>query len=269
MAARCAAAGRATKPESGRFTSADLSVPHPRSMTRGLYQHELPGELSQAGNLLNEVIPVEAAGSGLGVDLRVGLRPGAWPVARQPDAGYTVRTALVHRALHRALEPPIDTRRHITGLDVHARPVIVGGCSRNSFHEPDIIVVDVHQARDHAAVLRALSGVCVLIAVRSDLDGLPPAHVLYPHRCDDRFQAIGVDGVIVELRPARFASRHEVAAVKVEDEGSLAHSSWKPIEIRHDAKHAQAPVIFDERHRVGVRGKQYLFVLWCAVIFSG
>src|SRR5881628_507337 len=72
-----------------------------------VYQHELPGELSQAGNLLNEVILVEAAGSGLGVDLRICLRPGAWPVARQPDAGYTVRTALVHRALHRALEPPL------------------------------------------------------------------------------------------------------------------------------------------------------------------
>src|SRR5215468_2652075 len=70
----------------------------------GMNEHELAGELSQTGYLLNEVILVEPVGSGLGVRLRIGLRPGARPVAGQPDAGSTVGSVLVHWVLNRTLE---------------------------------------------------------------------------------------------------------------------------------------------------------------------
>ena len=40
------------------------------------------------------------------------------------------------------------------------------------------------------------------------------------------------------------------------------------IEIGHDAQHAQAAVLLNQRHRVGVCGKQDLLVEWRCVILA-
>jgi sugar/nucleoside kinase (ribokinase family) len=98
--------------------------------------------------------------------------------------------------------------------------VIVGRRLRDRFNQPDIVVVDVHQARDDAAIFRELTGVDVLVAARVEFDRLPAAHVLHPERRHDRLQALGVHRVVVELRPAALATRHKVPAVEVEDQGA-------------------------------------------------
>ena len=85
--------------------------------------------------------------------------------------------------------------------------MIVGGRSRDRFHQPDIVVVDVHQAGDDAAIFRELVGVDVLVAAGPSLDRLPAAHVLHAERRHDRLQALGMNGVVVELRPARLRRR--------------------------------------------------------------
>ena len=156
-----------------------------------LDQHQLARQLGQARHLLHEIIFVEAVRTGLGVELRVGLRPAAGPVACKTDAGDAVGTALVHRTLHRALEAAVDAWCDVAGLDVDPRPVIVGRRSRDRFDEPDVVVVDVHQAGDDAAIFRQLAGVDVLVAAWPGFDGLPAAHVLHAQRRHDRLQALG------------------------------------------------------------------------------
>src|SRR5262249_12477677 len=108
-------------------------------------EHQLAGKLRESGHLLHEVVLVEAVRAGFGVDLRECLRPAAWPVAGETDAGDLVIAALVHRALYLALESAVHAWPGISALDVYSRPVIVGRCARDRFDEPDIVVVNVHQ----------------------------------------------------------------------------------------------------------------------------
>jgi hypothetical protein len=56
--------------------------------------------------------------------------------------------------------------------------MIVSRRSRDRFHQPDIVVMNVHQARDHAAIFWPLVRVCVLVAARSCFDRLPTTHML-------------------------------------------------------------------------------------------
>ena len=233
-----------------------------------LDQHQFARELRQTGYLLHEVVLVEAVRSGFRVELRVGLRPATGPVAGQPDSGDPVGPALVHRTLYRALKPAVDAGFHVAGFHVNPGPMIVGGRFRDRFHQPDIVVVDVHQAGDDAAIFRKLAGIDVMVAAGPGFDRLPAAHVLHPERGHDRLQALGVDRVVVELRPGCLAARHEVPAVKVEDQRSRSCRPRNVIEVGHDAQHAQAAVLLDQRHGIGVRGEQDLFVLRRAVVLA-
>ena len=96
----------------------------------------------------------------------------------------------------------------------------------------------------------------VLVSAGPGFDGLPAAHVLHADGCHDRLQPIRVHLVVVELRPAALAARHEVPAIEVERERARPRCPRDVIEVRHDPEHAQAAVLLDERHRVGVRGQQ-------------
>ena len=104
------------------------------------------------------------------------------------------------------------------GLDVNPGPTIVGRCPSDRVDEPDVVVVDVDQARDDAAVLGPLARVDVLIPTRSGFDGLAAAHVLHAEGGHERLQAIRVHMVVVELLPAALAAGHEVPAVEIAGE---------------------------------------------------
>ena len=111
--------------------------------------------------------------------------------------------------------------------------------------------------------------VAVRVAARPGLDGLPSAHVLHAERRDDRLQLLRMNRVVVVLRPAGLPARHEVPAVEVEDERARPVAFRHAIPVRHDAEHAEAAVLLDERHRVGVRREQHLLVLRRAVVLPG
>ena len=59
--------------------------------------------------------------------------------------------------------------------------------------------------------------------------------------------------VVVVLRPGAFTAGHEVLAVEIEHDRSVPLRLWNVIEIRHDADHSEAAVLFDQRHRIGMR----------------
>src|SRR5262249_53853357 len=142
-------------------------------------------------------------------------------VAGKAAPGNLVATTFVHWTLDRPLEAAVDTGAcGGTRLHVHARPVIVSGRTGDHLHHPDVVVVDVHQAGDDAAVFGMCRRVRVRVGVRPGLDRLTSAHVLHTECGDDRLQPFRMDRVVVVLRPARLRARHEMPAVEVEDEGA-------------------------------------------------
>ncbi len=92
--------------------------------------------------------------------------------------------------------------------------------------------------------------------------------MLDAQRRHDRLQSLGVNRVVVELRPAALAARHEVPAVEVQDQRARPCRPRNVIEVGHDAEHAQAAVLFNQRHGVGVRGEQDLLVLRRAIVLA-
>ncbi len=112
------------------------------------------------------------------------------------------------------------------------------------------------------------AGIYVLVAARPDFDRLPAAHVFHSQRRHDRLQALGVHQVVVELRPASLASRHEVPAIEVEHQRARPRLPRQAIEVSHDPEHAEAAILLDQRHGVGVRREQNLLVLRRAVVLA-
>ena len=82
-------------------------------------------------------------------------------------------------------------------------------------------------------------------------------------------QALGVKVVVVVLRPGGLAARHEVPAIKVEDQRSRSRRPGNVIEVGHDGQHAQAANLLNQGHGVGVGSEQDLFVKRRAIIFAG
>src|SRR4029453_2172667 len=140
--------------------------------------HELAGDLRKARDLRNEVVLVEYVRTRFRIDLRVGLRPGAWPVAGEAAAGNLVAAALVHRTLHGALEAAVHAGSGAGArLHVDTRPLIVGRRPGDRLDQPDVVVVDVDQAGDDAAVFRTRGYVRVRVAVRPCLVRLASTHL--------------------------------------------------------------------------------------------
>src|SRR4029453_3428647 len=110
---------------------------------------------------------------------------------------------------------PVGPTPPATSLGVDPGPLVVGGRLRDGFDQPDIVVVDVHQAGDDAAVFGALFRIGVLVSAGPDLDSLPASHVLEADGCDDRLQLVLVVMVVVVLHPVGFTARHEVPAIEV------------------------------------------------------
>src|SRR5262249_14730392 len=200
-------------------------------------------DLREPGDLLDEVILIEPVRSGFRVDLRVGLSPTTRPVASETEPRDLVLPTLVHRALHRTLETTVHAWPDIAGFDVDARPFVIGRCSGNRFDQPDVVVVDVDQTGDHAAILGQLFRIDVLVAADADLNRLTSAHVLEANRGDDRLQLVGMDGVIVELRPARLTAWHEVPAIEVADQCPRPRRFRDVVEVPHDPEETNAAVL--------------------------
>src|SRR3989442_1918443 len=155
----------------GRLQLAPPEIDHERPDL-----HELAGDLRQAGDLRHEVVLVEPVRTRFGVDLRVGLRPGARPVAGKAAARDLVAATLVHRTLPAALQAAVHAGSGIGArLHVHARPVVVGRGARDHLDHPDVVVVDVDEAGDDAAVFRTRRRVAVRVAARARLDRLASA----------------------------------------------------------------------------------------------
>jgi hypothetical protein len=244
-----------------RFQRAPAEIDH-----GGAHAHQVAGDLRKPGDLLDEVLLVEPVRSRFRFELRECLRPAARPVARQPDTRNLVVASLVHRAFDESLEAAIHPWLDVPRLGIDARPFVVRRRPRDGFDEPDIVVVDVHQAGDDAAVLGPLPGIGVAVPVAPCLDRLAPAHVLHAERGDDAFELLGAGRVIVELRPARLAAGHEMAAVEIEHQRPCPRGARNFIVVRHDAEHAETAVLLDQRHRVGMRREQDVFVRGRSVV---
>src|SRR5262245_29308137 len=105
--------------------------------------HELADDLREAGDLRNEVVLVESMRTRFGVDLSVGLRPSARPIAGEAAAGNLVGAALVHRTLHGTLEATIHAGAGAGArFHVDAWPVIVRRCTGDRLDQPEVVVVN-------------------------------------------------------------------------------------------------------------------------------